>query len=92
MEKLEESQQLQQEIAEGQRDSLEYQRQLVENGTFLSAAIEASRGSVQEMMAEFKMSTMEQTNMIFERTAGARLWLFLLLTVIFGVERAVINQ
>ena len=130
MEKLEESQQLQQEIAEGQRDSLEYQRQLVENGTFLSEAIEASRGSVQEMMAEFKMSTMEQRNMIFEvfdrvsrlqslvvsevswlytvvfycfsllviylvtankRTADARLWLFLLLTVNFGVERAVIK-
>ena len=66
MEKLEESQQLQQEIAEGQRDSLEYQRQLVENGSYLSQAIEASRGNVQEMMAEFKMSTMEQRNMIFE--------------------------
>ena len=128
MEKLEESQQLQQEIAGSQRDSLEYQRQLVENGTFLSQAIEASRGSVQEMMAEFKMSTMEQRNMIFEvfdrvsrlqnlvvsevswlytlvfycfsllvsylvtatkRTADARLWLFLLLSVNFGLERLV---
>ena len=55
VEKLEESQQLQHEIAAGQRDSLEYQRQLVENGTFLSQAIEASRGSVQEMMEEFKL-------------------------------------
>ena len=59
MEKLEESQQLQQEIAEGQRDSLEYRRQLVENGSYLSQAIEASRGGVQEMMEEFKMSTLE---------------------------------
>ena len=131
MEKLEESQLLQQEIAEGQRDSLEYQRQLVENGSYLSQAIEASRGNVQEMMAEFKMSTMEQRNMIFEvfdrvsrlqnlvvsevswlytvvfycfsllviylvtatkRTADARLWLFLLLTVNFGLERAVIKS
>ena len=130
MEKLEESQQLQHEIAAGQRDSLEYQRQLVENGTFLSQAIEASRGSVQEMMEEFKLSTLEQRNMIFEvfdrvsrlqnlvvsevswlytvvfycfsllviylvtatrRTADARLWLFLILTVNFGVERAVIK-
>ena len=130
VEKLEESQQLQHEIAAGQRDSLEYQRQLVENGTFLSQAIEASRGSVQEMMEEFKLSTLEQRNMIFEvfdrvsrlqnlvvsevswlytvvfycfsllviylvtatrRTADARLWLFLILTVNFGVERAVIK-
>ena len=128
MEKLEESQLLQQEIAEGQRDSLEYQRQLVENGSYLSQAIEASRGNVQEMMEEFKMSTLEQRTMIFEvfdrvsrlqnlvvsevswlytvifysfsllvtylvtatkRTADARLWLFLLLTVNFGVERLV---
>ena len=66
MERLEESQQLQQEIAGSQRDSLEYQRQLVENGSYLSQAIEASRGGVQEMMEEFKMSTMEQRTMIFE--------------------------
>ena len=131
VEKLEESQQLQQEIASGQRDSLEYQRQLAENGTFLSQAIEASRGSVQEMMDEFKLSTREQRNMIFEvfdrvsklqnlvvsevswlytvvfycssllviylltatkRTADARLWLFLLLTINFGLERAVIKM
>ena len=130
MERLEESQQLQQEIAGSQRDSLEYQRQLVENGSYLSQAIEASRGGVQEMMEEFKMSTMEQRTMIFEvfdrvsrlqnlvvsevswlytvvfycfsllviylvtatkRTADARLWLFLLLTVNFGLERAVIK-
>ena len=130
MEKLGESQQLQEEIAASQRDSLEYQRQLVEDGSHLSLAIETSRGNVQEMMEEFKVSTLEQRNMIFEvfdrvsklqnlvvsevswlytvvfycfsllviylvtatkRTADARLWLFLLLTVNFGVERAVIK-
>ena len=103
---------------------------MVENGTFLNQAIEASRGSVQEMMEEFKHSTLEQRNMIFEvfdrvsrlqnlvvsevswlytvvfhcfsllviylvtatkRTADARIWLFLLLTVNFGVERVVIK-
>ena len=128
MERLEESQQLQQEIALGQRESLEYQRQLVENGSYLSQAIEASRSNVQEMMEEFKVSTTEQRNMIFEvfdrvsklqnlvvnevswlytlifysfsllviylvtaakRTADARLWLFLLLTINFGLERLV---
>ena len=100
----------------------------MENGSYLSQAIEASRGGVQEMMEEFKMSTLEQRTMIFEvfdrvsklqnlvvsevswlytvvfycfsllviylvtatkRTADARLWLFLLLTVNFGVERLV---
>jgi len=128
VEALEESQQLQEEIAEGQRESLEYQRKLVENGSYLSQAIEASRGNVQEMMEEFKVSTLEQRNMIFEvfdrvsrlqnlvvsevswlytvvfycfsllviylvtatkRTADARLWLFLLLSINFGLERLV---
>ena len=32
----------------------------------LSQAIESSRGSVREMMEEFKLSTLEQRNMIFE--------------------------
>ena len=41
-------------------------RQLVENGSVLSQAIESSRGNVKEMMEEFKLSTMEQRNMIFE--------------------------
>ena len=126
--RLEESQQLQLEIKAGQRESLEYHRQLVENGSYLSQAIEASRGNVQEMMEEFKLSTLEQKDMIFEvfdrvsrlqnlvvsevswlytvifysvsllviylvtatkRTADARLWLFLLLTINFGLERLV---
>ena len=121
---------IQEQIADGQRQSLEYHKQLVENGSVLSQAIENSRGSVKEMMEEFKLSTLEQRNMIFEvfdrvsrlqnlvvsevswlytvvfycfcllviylvtatkRTADARLWLFLILTINFGVERLVIN-
>ena len=66
MERLEESQRLQESIAERQHQSLEYQRQLVENGSVLSKAIEASRGSVKHMMEKFKLSTLEQRNMIFE--------------------------
>ena len=38
----------------------------MENGSVLSQAIESSRGNVKEMMEEFKLSTMEQRNMIFE--------------------------
>ena len=38
----------------------------MENGSVLSQAIEVSRGNVKEMMTEFKLSTMEQRNMIFE--------------------------
>jgi len=128
--RLEVSHELQQDIAAGQKISLEYQRQLVENGSVLSQAIESSRGNVKEMMEEFKLSTLEQRNMIFEvfdrvsrlqslvvsevswlytvifysfcllviylvtatrRTADARLWLFLILTVNFGLERLVIK-
>ena len=38
----------------------------MENGSVLSQAIESSRGNVKEMMEEFKLSTLEQRNMIFE--------------------------
>ena len=38
----------------------------MENCSVLSQAIESSRGNVKEMMEEFKLSTMEQRNMIFE--------------------------
>merc|ERR1719445_1635345 len=130
VQRLEASHELQQDIAAGQKISLEYQRQLVENGSVLSQAIESSRGNVKEMMEEFKLSTLEQRNMIFEvfdrvsrlqslvvsevswlytvifysacllviylvtstrRTADARLWLFVILTVNFGLERLVIK-
>jgi len=121
--------QLQEEIVIGQRDSLEYQRQLAENGSILSQAIEASKGSVKDMLNEFRLSTTEQKHMIFEvfdrvntlqnlvvsevswlytvvfysscllviylvtstkRTSDARLWLFFVLTINFGLERLVI--
>ena len=130
VDRLEQSQQLQQQIAAGQQQSLDYHRQMIENGTYLSQAIEASRGNVKEMMDEFKLSTMEQRNMIFEvfdrvsrlqnlvvsevswfytlvfysfclliiylvtatkRTADARLWLFLILSANFGLERLVVK-
>jgi len=126
---MEGSIQLQKEIALGQQDSLEYQRQLVENGSFLSQAIEASKDNVKDMLEEFRLSTNEQKTMIFEvfdrvsrlqnlvvsevswlytvvfysacllviylvtatkRTADSRLWLFLILTANFGLERLVI--
>jgi len=63
---MEESHHLQKEIAMGQQSSLEYQRQLVENGSYLSQAIEASKGNVKDMLEEFRMSTSEQKTMIFE--------------------------
>ena len=66
VERLEKSQRLQESIAQGQHQSLEYQRQLVENGSVLSQAIEASCGSVKHIMEEFKLSTLEQRNMLFE--------------------------
>merc|ERR1719228_1454377 len=131
VEKLEQSHLLQQELAAGQLESLEYHRQLVENGSYLSQAIEASRGNVRGMLDEFKLSTLEQRNMLFEvfdrvsklqnlvvsevswlytvvfycfcllviylvtatrRTSDARLWLFLILTINFGLERMVIKM
>ena len=63
---MEESHNLQKEIAIGQQDSLEYQRQLAENGSVLSQAIEASKGNVRDMLEEFRMSTSEQKHLIFE--------------------------
>ena len=113
-----------------QQQSLEYQRQLAENGTFLASAIEASKGNVKEMIEEFKMSTFEQKTLIFEvfdrvsrlqnlvvsevswlytvifysacllviylvtatkRTGDARLWMFVILTWNFAVERLLVK-
>ena len=51
---------------EGQQVTLEYHKQLVENGTYLSQAIEASKDNVKEMLIQFKTSTDEQKNLIFE--------------------------
>jgi len=61
-----EAHQLQNQILQGQHLTMEYQRQLIENGSFLSQALEASKDNVKEMLAEFKHSTDEQRNLIFE--------------------------
>lgn len=65
-ESIEDSSRLQDTILTNQQVSLDYQRQLVENGTYLSKAIEASKSNVKDMMEEFRVSTGEQRNMIFE--------------------------
>ena len=63
---MEVSYKLQKSIAEGQQSSLEYQRQLVENGSYLSKAIETSKDNVKGMLDEFRSSTNEQKMLIFE--------------------------
>ncbi|XP_059092170.1 uncharacterized protein LOC131887571 [Tigriopus californicus] len=63
---LEDSSNLQMNIIQNQRESLEYQRQIVANGTILSQAISSSKENVKEMLQEFKTSTLEQRTMIFE--------------------------
>ena len=63
---MEDSHKLQDEILQGQKDTLDYHRQLVENGSYLSQAIEASKDNVRDILAEFKSSTDEQKNLIFE--------------------------
>jgi len=63
---MEESHNLQKEISLAQQDSLLYQKQLAERGTILSQALEVSRGNVKDMLEEFRMSTHEQKNLIFE--------------------------
>ena len=57
---------MQKQIAEKQKESLSYQRELAANGSMLSQALDASRASVREMLAEFKSSTDEQRTLIFE--------------------------
>jgi len=129
-ESIEDSSRLQDTILSNQQVSLDYQRQLVENGTYLSQAIEASKSNVKDMMEEFRASTGEQRNMIFEvfdrvttlqnlvvtevnwlytivfygisllsiylltatnRTADARLWLFLIISVNFALEHFIVR-
>lgn len=63
---LEDSSNLQVNIIKNQKESLEYQRQIVANGTILSQAISSSKENVKEMLEEFKSSTLEQRTMIFE--------------------------
>lgn len=64
--KIEESSDVQERIISNQKETLEYQRQIVANGSILSKAIELSKVNVREMLAEFKSSTDEQRGMIFE--------------------------
>ncbi|QQP35256.1 Putative LOC100176859, partial [Caligus rogercresseyi] len=116
------------EMQEVQSKNLEFQRSMMENGTALSHALEASRTNVRDMLSEFRSSTDEQRSMIFEifdrvsqlqnlvlsevswiyvrgllwgsllfvyvltatkRTAEARLWMLLIISINFGIERAV---
>jgi len=63
---MHEAHQLQTQILQGQHRTIEYQRQLIENGSFLSQALETSKDNVKKMLAEFKHSTDEQRNLIFE--------------------------
>jgi len=63
---MEHSHKLQDEILRGQQDTLDYHKQLLENGSYLSQAIEASKDNVRDILAEFKTSTDEQKNLIFE--------------------------
>ena len=63
---MEESHKLQDKILLGQQVTMEYQQQLIENGSVLSQALEVSKDNVKEMLAEFKHSTDEQRNLIFE--------------------------
>lgn len=63
---MEHSHRLQDEIIRGQQDTLDYHKQLLENGSYLSQAIEASKDNVRDILAEFKTSTDEQKNLIFE--------------------------
>jgi len=60
------SSRLQEDIIEKQQETLDYQRQLVENGTYLSQAIEVSKTNVKDMLDEFRSSTSEQRLLIFE--------------------------
>ena len=63
---MEESYKLQDKILDGQQVTIEYQRQLIENGSMLSEALEVSKDNVKQMLQEFKLSTDEQRNLIFE--------------------------
>ena len=53
-------------VSQSTEGSLEYQRQLAENGSVLSQAIEASKGDVKDMLEEFRKSTNDQKYLIFE--------------------------
>ena len=49
---LEAAAEAQDRLVAGQREAMEYQRRVVENGTLLSKALEASRGNVKEILEE----------------------------------------
>ncbi len=51
-EALEAAKLAQKQIIQGQKEVMEYQRKVVENGTLLSKAMEASRNNVREILDE----------------------------------------
>jgi len=122
-ESLAEASLLQRRLVERQEESLDFHREL-------ASGIAGAKGNVLDMLEEFKISTYEQKNLIFQvfdkvsilqnlvvsemswlytvifysacllviylatatrRTADARLWLFVVLTANFAVERLVVK-
>ena len=122
-ESLAEASLLQRRLVERQEESLDFHREL-------ASGIAGAKGNVLDMLQEFKISTYEQKNLIFQvfdkvsilqnlvvsemswlytvifysacllviylatatrRTADARLWLFVVLTANFAVERLVVK-
>ncbi len=63
---IDEAAKVQEELSVRQKQSLEFQRQLAENGSMLSQALDTSRANIRAMLSEFKTSTDEQRTMIFE--------------------------
>lgn len=63
---IQDSHKLQADILEGQEKTLEFNRQLVANSSYLTRALEVSKESVRDMIAEFRLSTNEQKTLIFE--------------------------
>jgi|688.fasta_scaffold74941_2 hypothetical protein len=125
---IEESFRLQQDLLEGQEKAIAINQELVANSSYLTQAIKVGRDSVRHMLTEFRLTTTEQKNLIFEvfdrvsrlqnlvlsevnwlytvvyygaclvviyvvtatkQTADARLWLFVLVSLNLGLERAV---
>ena len=56
---------VQEQIAEKQKESLSYQRELAANGSMLSQALDASRASVREMLAGMQFNSIKIIWVIF---------------------------
>ncbi|KZS17213.1 Uncharacterized protein APZ42_016809 [Daphnia magna] len=63
---LEDTNELQDAILEAQRKSLFQQERLLESSSQLGIALDMSKDNVKDMLDEFRLSTNEQRNMIFE--------------------------